>query len=129
MTKQTLSRWHEFVASADPSILTDIIADDCVFLSPVVHTPQQGAAITRLYLTGALHVLKNDFHYVMEVASGEHAVLEFVCTVDGLQVNGVDIMTFDEQGKICEFKVMVRPLKAINVVHAKMGEMLEKLSA
>ncbi len=129
MTKETLGRWHEFVASADPSILTEIIAEDCVFLSPVVHTPQQGGDITRLYLTGAMHVLKDGFHYVKEVTSGAHAVLEFVCTVDGLQVNGVDIITFDEQGKICEFKVMVRPLKAINVLHARMGEMLQKLSA
>ena len=60
---------------------------------------------------------------------GNHAVLEFECTVDGLQVNGVDIMTFNEEGKITEFKVMVRPLKAINAVHGHMKSMLEQLSA
>ena len=110
-------------------MLNELIADDCVFLSPVVHTPQVGGDITRLYLTGAMHVLEDGFHYVKEVVSGNHAVLEFACEIDGLQVNGVDIMTFNEEGKISEFKVMVRPLKAINAVHMKMGEMLDQLSA
>lgn len=127
--KDTLQRWHQFVDSGDAQLLNELIAEDCVFLSPVVHTPQRGGDITRLYLTGAMHVLQDGFHYVKEVASGNYAVLEFACEVDGLQVNGVDIMTFDDEGKISEFKVMVRPLKAINVLHAKMGAMLEQLSA
>ena len=123
-----LEIWHQFVETADTALLADLIAEDCVFLSPVVHTPQVGGDVTRLYLTGAMHVLRDGFHYVKEVVSGNHAVLEFVCEVDGLQVNGVDIMTFDDHGKIIEFKVMVRPLKAINALHVKMGEMLEQLS-
>jgi len=127
--KQTLERWHEFVGSRAPELLNEIIAPDCVFFSPVVHTPQVGGDITRLYLTGAMHVLQEGFHYVKEVVSDNHAVLEFVCEVDGLQINGVDIITCNKEGKICEFKVMVRPLKAINMVHSKMAEMLEQLSA
>lgn len=123
-----LAQWHQFVNSGDPAMLQDLIDEDCVFFSPVVHTPQVGGDITRLYLTGAMHVLRNGFHYVKEVVSANHAVLEFACEVDGLQVNGVDIITFGEQGKIVEFKVMVRPLKAINALHAGMGAMLEKLS-
>jgi hypothetical protein len=125
----TLKRWHEIIEQGNPELLDDILAEDCVFFSPVVHTPQQGKELTRLYLTGAMHVLNKDFRYVKEVVSAEHAVLEFVCDIDGITVNGVDIISFDKEGKIREFKVMVRPLKAINLLHASMREMLERLSA
>ena len=125
----TLDRWHEVVAKGDPALLDEILAEDCVFLSPVVHTPQRGRDITKLYLTGAMQVLNDGFHYVKEVVTPEHAVLEFACEIDGIEVNGVDIISFDEQGKISEFKVMVRPLKAINMLHARMQQMLEQLSA
>ena len=124
----TLERWHEIIKERKPELLDEILAEDCVFLSPVVHTPQRGREITRLYLTGAMHVLVDGFRYEKEVVNAEHAVLEFVCEIDGITVNGVDIMTFDQDGKISEFKVMVRPLKAINLLHAKMGEMLETLA-
>ena len=126
---ETLSLWHQCVQSKDFSRLEDILAEDCIFLSPVVHTPQVGRDITALYLAGAIQVLGNNFRYIKEVVSGHHAVLEFNCEVDDILVNGVDIMTFNEQGKIVEFKVMLRPLKAVNLVHARMGEMLQKLSA
>ena len=126
---ETLAIWHQCVANQDPSLLDQILAEDCVFISPVVHTPQRGRDLTKLYLSGAMAVLGNDFRYVKEVVSGNHAVLEFNSEVDDVLVNGVDIMTFDDQGRICEFKVMVRPLKAINLVHARMKAMLEQLSA
>ena len=125
----TLERWHQIIKQGNPELLADILAEDCVFFSPVVHTPQRGRELTRLYLTGAMHVLSKDFHYVKEVVSQEHAVLEFVCDIDGITVYGVDIISFDKDGKISEFKVMVRPLKAINLLHARMREMLEQLSA
>ncbi len=124
----TLERWHQIIKQGKPELLDEILAENCVFLSPVVHTPQRGKALTKLYLTGAMHVLNKDFHYVKEVVSAEHAVLEFVCEIDGITVNGVDIMSFDKDGKINEFKVMVRPLKAINLLHARMREMLESLA-
>lgn len=124
----TLERWHEIIKQGNPALLDDILAEDCVFFSPVVHTPQRGKELTKLYLTGAMHVLNDGFHYVKEVVSAEHAVLEFVCEIDGITVNGVDIISFDGDGKINEFKVMVRPLKAINMLHASMREMLEKLA-
>ena len=124
----TLERWHEIIKERKPELLDEILAEDCVFLSPVVHTPQRGREITKLYLTGAMHVLGHGFRYEKEVVSPQHAVLEFVCEIDGITVNGVDIMSFDADGKINEFKVMVRPLKAINLLHAKMGEMLEALA-
>lgn len=125
---KTLASWHEIVAGRDPEALDEILAEDCVFYSPVVHSPQRGRELTRMYLVGAMHVLGDQFHYVKEVVSDSHAVLEFVCEVDNLEVNGVDIMSFDAEGRISEFKVMLRPLKAVNAVHAKMREMLEQLS-
>lgn len=124
-----LAKWHQIVASRDPAQLDELLAEDCVFYSPVVHSAQRGRALTRLYLVGAMHVLGDDFRYVKEVVSDCHAVLEFVCVVDQLEVNGVDIMTFDSEGRIVEFKVMLRPLKAINAVHAKMRAMLDQLSS
>ena len=125
----TLEIWHDIVRKQDTARLDEVLAEDCVFLSPVVHTPQQGRELTTLYLTAALSVFNETFHYVKEVVTAQHAVLEFSCEVDGIMVNGVDIMTFDEAGKIIEFKVMVRPLKAINLLHAKMRAMLEALSS
>jgi hypothetical protein len=125
----TLELWHEILQQRDPGRLDEVLAEDCVFLSPVVHSPQQGRDLTRFYLTGAFGVFNDSFHYVKEIADEHHAVLEFVCDMDGTVVNGVDIMSFDAAGKIVEFKVMVRPLQAVNLLHARMKEMLEQLSA
>jgi len=125
----TLELWHDMLRKRDLGRLDEVLAEDCVFLSPIVHTPQRGRDLTRLYLTAALAVFNESFQYVKEVVSPQHAVLEFTCEVDGIIVNGVDIMTFDDAGKIIEFKVMVRPLKAVNLLHAKMKAMLEQMSA
>ena len=124
----TLERWHQIIAQMDPAGLEDVLAEDCVFMSPVVHTPQLGRELTILYLTGAMNVFNDSFRYVKEVVTPEHAVLEFICEVDGIVINGVDIMSFDSDGKIVEFKVMIRPLKAINLLHGKMRAMLDQLS-
>lgn len=121
--------WHHIMQQRDPSLLSEIIAEDCVFWSPVVHTPQEGRDITVLYLSGAMHVLNDGFRYTKEVVADNHAVLEFECVIDKIKVNGVDIMTFNDEGKITEFKVMVRPLKAVNTIHQAMGEMLQKLAS
>jgi hypothetical protein len=125
----TLELWHEMFKDRDIGRLDEILAENCVFLSPIVHAPQEGRELTKFYLTGAFNVFNDSFHYVKEVVTDEHAVLEFVCDMDGIVVNGVDIMTFDDQGKIVEFKVMVRPLKAVNLLHARMKAMLEQLSS
>ncbi|MDE0929106.1 MAG: nuclear transport factor 2 family protein [Halioglobus sp.] len=121
----TVELWHEIARSRDMDRLEELLAENCVFMSPVVHTPQKGRALTRAYLTAAFGVFNDSFRYVKEVVTPQHAVLEFVCDLDGIIVNGVDIMTFDDAGKIIEFKVMVRPLKAVNLLHAKMQAMLE----
>jgi hypothetical protein len=126
---KTLEIWHDMVRNNDLGRLDEIVAEDCVFLSPIVHSPQEGRELTRFYLSGALQVFNDSFCYVKEVVTDRHAVLEFTCDLEGIVINGVDIMTFNEQGKIVEFKVMVRPLKAVNLMHAKMKEMLEQMSA
>ena len=127
MIEQTVAQWHRVVAG-DGAALDALLADDVVFHSPVVHTPQRGKAITTMYLQGALHVLGGEsFTYVKQVLDGDTAVLEFETTVDGIHVNGVDIITCDSSGRIVEFTVMLRPLKAINLVHERMGAMLAAL--
>ncbi|MEH6590372.1 MAG: nuclear transport factor 2 family protein [Halioglobus sp.] len=125
----TLDIWHELMEQRDVGRLDEVLHDDCVFLSPVVHTPQVGKDMTRFYLTGAMNVFNDSFRYVKEIVSDRHAMLEFECEVDGLLINGVDIMTFAEDGRIIEFKVMVRPLKAINKLHEKMRAMLEQMAS
>ena len=125
---KALQRWHDMVRTQDLRDLDQLLAQDCIFFSPVVHTPQVGRELTRLYLTGALHVFNESFHYVKEVVTPQHAVLEFVCEIDGIVVNGVDIITCNTDDEITEFKVMVRPLKAMHLLHAKMKSMLEQLA-
>ena len=125
----TLETWHQIIEQRDADRLSEILAEDCVFYPPVVHSPQAGRELTTMYLTGAMAVFNDSFRYVKEVVTSDHAVLEFECDMDGILVNGVDIISFDQQGKISEFKVMVRPLKGMNMIHARMKEMLEKLSA
>lgn len=121
--------WHAYVQSRDPADLSALIAEDCVFESPVVHSPQVGKAITEKYLLSALQVLNNDsFEYLGEWRAERSAVLEFGCVIDGIRINGVDMIWWNEDGLITRFKVMVRPLKAINMLHQKMGEMLMKLA-
>lgn len=125
----TLKVWHEVVKTGDTSLLDTLLDDDAVMISPVVHTHQKGKAITKLYLSAAASVIGNKhFKYVRETFDSNGAILEFETEVDGLFVNGVDIITWNEEGRITEFKVMVRPLQALNILHQKMGEMLQSLN-
>lgn len=123
-----LANWHRVIESgSSPQALAEIIGEDAVFHSPVVHTPQEGRAIVVAYLAAAGMTLGNDsFEYLREVVDGDTAVLEFATTTDGIHVNGVDIITFDEDGMIKDFKVMVRPLKAVNKVWEMMAAQLER---
>jgi len=128
MIKNTIEAWHRLVEARDAVGLDNILAENVVFHSPVVHTPQEGKPITKLYLTAALHVLNNDtFKYLREVISGNNAVLEFSTVIEGITINGVDMISWGADGRITDFKVMIRPLKAINLVHRMMGEMLQKI--
>jgi hypothetical protein len=121
-----VAAWHHYMAGGgDPLALREMLAEDAVFHSPVVHTPQAGRDKVFAYLHAASHVLGgDDFRYEREIVDGDQAMLEFATTLDGIHVNGVDIIRWNDDGKIIDFKVMVRPLKAINKVWEKMGEML-----
>jgi len=126
MTTNTIANWHRVVETRDAAGLDTLLAEHAVFHSPVVHTPQVGKAITHRYLTAALGVLFNEsFRYVREIVSEHDAALEFVVEIDGISVNGVDMITWDDDGRIVDFKVMLRPLKAINLIHQKMAAMLQ----
>jgi hypothetical protein len=122
-----LAKWHAYMEhGGDPALLSELLADDAVFHSPVVHTPQAGKAVVMAYLVAASHVLGNDaFHYVRELVDRDEVMLEFATELDGIAINGVDIIRFNSDGKISDFKVMVRPLKAINKLWQMMGAQLE----
>jgi len=127
---ETVQRWHVIALERRADDLGGILAEDCVFESPVVHTPQKGRVIVEAYLRGALHVLNTEhFRYGEEWYADRSAVLEFFSVVDGITINGVDIISWNDAGLITHFKVMVRPLKAIQMVHQMMGEMLQKVAS
>jgi SnoaL-like domain len=126
MTIDTLATWHQLVKHRDVKGLDALLSDDVVFYSPVVHSPQRGKAITTQYLAAAFRVFFDEsFRYVREVTGNREAVLEFQVQIDGISVNGVDLITWDESGRITELKVMIRPLKAVNLIHQKMAAMLQ----
>ncbi|NWG55087.1 MAG: nuclear transport factor 2 family protein [Hydrogenophilaceae bacterium] len=128
MSLPGLDAWYAYMKSHDHAALYALLHPDAVFESPVVHTPQRGRDITFKYLSSAEQVLGGPgFRYVGEWRSANGAVLEFVTEIDGIHINGVDIITFSADGaQIVHFKVMVRPLKAINLLHQKMGAQLAK---
>jgi len=126
MNINTLGVWHQFVRDRNVTGLDLLLAENVVFHSPVVHTPQRGKAVTRQYLSAAFHVFFNEtFRYVREVIGPSDAVLEFEVEIDGITVNGVDMIKWNASGEISEFKVMIRPLKAINLIHQKMAAVLQ----
>ena len=128
-TEAFLAEWHDIVKSRNPSKLDEILDDQAVMLSPVVHTPQVGKQITKMYLTAALGVFANDsFKYVRELTSEDSLVLEFETEINGIFINGIDMIKLNDEGKVIEFKVMVRPLKALNLIHEMMGKMLASFS-
>jgi hypothetical protein len=147
MIESTISRWHQHLRGNLEGGLDELLHDDVVFYSPIVYTPQVGKAITKLYLEAAGQTLPGEgtasgqgepgavededaagrFRYTKTVMSGDIAVLEFETTVEGKYVNGVDIIRCDDDGLIVEFRVMIRPLQAVNLVHRQMAAMLEKM--
>ena len=145
MIEKCMENWHKHLRGEFEGGLDALLDDDCVFYSPIVFSPQKGKAITKVYLQAAgatfsggdaptskpLHDEANTegkkFRYTKEVLSGHHAVLEFETEVDGKYMNGIDMITCNDEGKIVEFKVMMRPLQAIQLIHGKMAAMLEKM--
>lgn len=122
-----LAAWHSYIKTEDAAVLSDLLAEDAVFHSPVVHTPQEGKAIVMKYLLSAAQVLNGEsFRYVRELVDGDNVMLEFVSEVDGIKINGIDLIRFNAEDKIVDFKVMVRPLKAINKLWELMAAQLQK---
>ena len=125
-----IEQWHQVVKSRDAAALRDLLAEDVVFVSPVVHTPQAGRTLTLAYLQAAMQVLNNpSFHYLNQWFGTDSAVLEFECEVEGVSVNGIDMIRWNADGRIDHFKVMVRPLKAMNKLHEMMGREVQRGSA
>jgi len=125
MTMPALDKWYAYVSSKDRALLWDALHPDAVFESPVVHTPQRGRDITFKYLSSAVKVLGGpSFSFVGEWRSDDGAVVEFEGEIDGIRINGVDMITVGDDGRITHFKVMVRPLKALNLLHRLMREQL-----
>jgi hypothetical protein len=142
MIEQVIEKWHAHLRGKLPGGLDELLDDDVVFYSPIVYTPQRGKAITKLYLQAAGQTLPGDpskspatsgdapsggFRYTKTVLTDDTAVLEFETTVEGKYVNGVDIIRCNDQGKIVEFRVMLRPLQAVNLVHQQMAAALERM--
>ena len=137
-----VEKWYEVMKSNDMDKLDELLAEDVVFYSPVVYTPQKGKDITKMYLTAAGGVFgegtkdamsdsnesKSNFKYIKEIIGEKSALLEFETEMDGVYVNGVDVISWNEEGKITEFKVIVRPLQAVNMLHQKMQAMLESMN-
>jgi hypothetical protein len=140
MIEKVIESWHQHLKGELPGGLDALLADDVVFYSPVVFTPQRGKEITKLYLQAAANTFEGDasrsepgakpgggFHYTKQVMAGNQAVLEFEAEMGGKFVNGVDIITCNAEGQITEFRVMLRPLQAVNVAHQQMAAMLAKM--
>jgi hypothetical protein len=150
--EHVVDQWHRHLRGELPGGLDTLLDDDVIFYSPIVYTPQRGKAVTTLYLQAAAQALPGDppsevgrgkedtagaaplgpstgFRYTKKVLSGDTAVLEFETTIEGKYVNGVDIIRCNDAGRIVEFRVMIRPLQAVNLVHRQMGETLERMQS
>ena len=128
MKTKGLDTWHQFVATNNNETLENFITDDVVLYSPVVFKPIKGKFMVSMYLIAASKIIANDsFKYLREICNNKNAFLEFETEIDGVLVNGIDLITFTEEGKLQEIKVMIRPLKAINIVHKKMAAYLEEM--
>ena len=121
-----ITKWHEVVSTKSYQLLEEILDDNVIFYSPLVFTPQKGKEVTKIYLSAAAEVFEgNSFSYVRELIKDNEAAFEFELELDEIKVNGVDLITWNHEKKITEFKVFIRPLQAVNALHQKMGAMLE----
>jgi hypothetical protein len=126
MTISPMEAWHRLVDNKDVTGVDSLLAEDVVFHSPVVDTPQTGRAITRQYLAAVFDIFsKHSFRYVREVVGEHDAILEFLVEIDGVSVNGVDMITWNDEGQIVDFKVMLRPFKAVKVMQTRVAAILQ----
>lgn len=125
MSHPTIARWHDLIRNNDVALLDDLLAEDAVFESPVIYKPQLGKALTRMYLAAAAKLLNNGtFRYLNEWVTERSAVLEFESAVNGVTINGVDMIFWNDAGQITRFKVMVRPKKGMEVLQEAMMQLL-----
>lgn len=130
MSVPLIDAWHDILARGDLPALRELLAEDACFHSPVVHRPQAGRETTTLYLGAAMRIFAgSEFRYVREIIGAHDAALEFNATLDGIEINGIDLIHWNAYGRIDDFKVMIRPWKAIEKVREKMAAMLEALAA
>jgi hypothetical protein len=127
MTSSVIDRWHQFIGDGhDPAALEALLDEDAVFYSPAVFSPQEGRKKTAMYLMAAAKLFgSTDFHYVEEWVGDRSAVLEFAATIDGIYVNGIDMIAWNDEDRIVSFKVMMRPFKGLQVIMPKMAELLQ----
>jgi hypothetical protein len=142
MIEHVVAQWHAYLRGELPGGLDKLLDDEVVFYSPIVFTPQRGKRITSLYLQAAAQTFPGDgakssredtgpggsFHYTKTMLGNDTAILEFETTMEGKYVNGVDIIRCNDVGRIIEFRVMIRPLQAVNLVHQQMAAMLESIA-
>ena len=121
-----ITKWHEVVKNRDYNLLESILSDDIIFYSPVVYTPQKGKQLALQYLMAASEVFNStSFQYNKEMIGESSASLEFSLTLDSTDINGIDLISWDKTGKIIEFKVFIRPLQGVNMIHKLMQRMME----
>ena len=126
MMNEPISKWHEVVKNRDYNLLTEILHNDVIFYSPVVYSPQHGKDVTLKYLAAASEVFNSsNFQYIKEINNKKFASLEFTLTIDDTEINGIDLISWDDAGLITEFKVFIRPLQGVNLIHKLMQQMLE----
>jgi len=123
-----IKEWHEVIKSGNTENLSSIIDSDCIFYSPVVFTPQKGKELTIKYLSAAALVFGDDsFKYIKEIINEKNACLEFELKLNGIEINGIDLISWNDKNKISEFKVLIRPLKGVQLIHELMGGTLEQI--
>ena len=126
MMNEPVSKWHEVVKNRDYNLLTEILHSDVIFYQPVVYSPQRGKDITLKYLAAASEVFNSsNFQYIKEINNQNFASLEFTLTIEDTEINGIDLISWDDSGLITEFKVFIRPLQGVNLIHKLMQQMLE----
>ncbi|BBP81994.1 MULTISPECIES: nuclear transport factor 2 family protein [Pseudomonas] len=121
----SLQRWHHLIASQDLSRLPELLHPEAVFRSPMAHTPYPGAQAVNLILNTVIQVFQ-DFAYHRELASadGLSVVLEFSARVGERELKGIDMIRFDEEGRIVDFEVMIRPMSGLAALGEEMGRRL-----
>jgi hypothetical protein len=122
---ESLKRWHEMIRTGNLKALPELLDPNAVFRSPMAHTPYPGAQVVTMILNTVFDVFEDfTYHRELATADGLNVVLEFSAKVGAKELKGIDMIRFDERGKIVEFEVMVRPLSGLQALGEEMGRKL-----